>query len=143
MKPKIHRQIHEKTDPTKLVSRVAFKRPLSAHERVLRALKTHDILKKLEAEPGDESFDDPPYEELTPHQLIQDPDTGEEMTAGEHVMLQHERAQARYDVQKATERALHLKAKQKARKQAPGKGGKAAKGEIPLEQNEETEEVDE
>lgn len=115
--PIVH-QVHELTDPVPMKSRVAFKRPLSAHERVQRALRTHEQLRRLEAEPGDESFDDPPYEDLTPHQLIVDPVSGEEMTAGEHVMLQEERAKARIDVEAERQRQFAAKNSKKIKKGA-------------------------
>lgn len=119
MKRTISRQVHEVTDPVPMKSRVAFKKPLSAHERVLRALRHHQAISRLESEPGDDSFDDPPYEDLTPHQLIVDPDTGQEMTAGEHVMLQSERAQARHDVQHAYEARRRAAARKPKKKIEP------------------------
>lgn len=113
----------EKTDPVPLKSRVAFKRPLSAHERVLRALKQHDILKRLDSGPGDDSFDTPIEDIASPHQLMTDPVSGEEMTAGEYVMLQHERAGAAKDIEQLAQKRVQRK--------LPGKAGKpkAAKGE--------------
>jgi len=92
------------SDPVPMQSSVVFKRPLSAHERVLRAIKTHSALERMNAAPGDESFDDPEVEGMTPHQLMHDPISGEEMTAGEYVMLQHERDQARADVAQSLSR---------------------------------------
>jgi len=97
-KPVIHQQ-HEITDPVPRKSRVAFKRPLSAQERVLRAIRNHEMLKELDSQPGDDTFDTPIENLSTPHQLMVDPISGEEMTAGEHVMLQQERKQARIDVE--------------------------------------------
>lgn len=82
----------EKLDPVPLKSPVAFKRPLSAAERVRLALKTHDYLRSLDALPGDDSLDGPPIENMAPHQLTTDPETGEEMTAAAYVMLQEERS---------------------------------------------------
>lgn len=105
-KPKIIRQEHELTDPTPMVSRTKFTRPLSAHERVLRAFKQHDALKSLEAAPGDDTFDGPDYEGQTPHQLTEDPVTGQEMTAGELHMLETERAIAAKEVQEAKRKAV-------------------------------------
>lgn len=99
MKKKIiSHQVHEVNDPTPLVSRVAFKKPLSAHERVLRAIRHHEVLTRMNELPGDDTFDSPPYEDMAPHQLMVDEQTGQEMTAGEHVMLQEERRQAAQDV---------------------------------------------
>jgi len=86
-------------DPVPKKSSVAFRKPLSAHERVMRAIRTHEIIKRQDSEPGDESFDTPIDKMDTPHQLVSDPETGKEMTAGEYVMLQHERSQARQDVE--------------------------------------------
>lgn len=97
---------HETLDPVPKASSVKFKRPLSAHERVLQALRTHDRLKALDALPGDESLDSPDVESMTPHQLMTDPTTGAEMTAGEYVMLQTERAQASKDIANARNTAL-------------------------------------
>lgn len=127
----IPRQEHEKTDPVPMMAPTAFKRPLSAHERVMRALRQQSQLQKLESEPGDDSFDEPPYENLTPYQLMEDPESGQEITAGEYVMLQHERAQARIDVEKAQQKRAAKKAALAAKKAliAPGKGKRAAKGE--------------
>lgn len=92
-------------DPVPKASSVKFKRPLSAHERVLQAIKVNREMEALDALPGDDTFDTEPIEDKTPHQLMVDPQTGEEMTAGEYVMLQHERAQAREDVAAAAHAA--------------------------------------
>lgn len=96
-------------DPVPKASKVAFKRPLSAHQRVLQALRTHEQMKALDALPGDDTFDGPDIENMTPHQLMTDPVSGEEMTAGEYVMLQHERAEASRDVAKAVARKKQKK----------------------------------
>jgi len=87
-----YRNEREKLDPVPMKSPVAFKRPLSAAERVRLALKTHDYLRSLDALPGDDNLDGPPIEEMAPHQLTVDPETGEEMTAAAYVMLQEERS---------------------------------------------------
>lgn len=92
-------------DPVPKASRVAFKRPLSAHQRVMQALKQHQAIEAANAAPGDDSFDAPDLEGMTPHQLMTDPISGKEMTAGEHVMLQAERVEASKTVKQ-------LKAKQ-------------------------------
>lgn len=109
---------HEVLDPTPKASRVNFKRPLSAAERVKMAIRAHEQTRALDALPGDDTFDGPDIEAMTPHQLMNDPDTGEEMTAGEYVMLQHERANAARDVQKAIKRQ---KPKKLAAPKAPTK----------------------
>jgi len=84
----------EKPSSTKMQSRVAFKRPLSAAERVARAIKDHEYLRSLDSRPGDDTFDSPDITDKAIHQLMTDPISGEEVTAGEYVMLQNERAQA-------------------------------------------------
>lgn len=100
---------HENLDPVPKASKVAFKRPLSATERVKHAIRQHEASKALNALPGDDTFDEPDVESMTPHQLMEDPATGEELTAGEYVMLQHERALAKKDI---AEVARRNKAKQ-------------------------------
>lgn len=87
-------------DPVPLKSKVAFRRPLSASERVARAIKQHEHLRRLQALPGDQGFDEPELDTASPHQLMTDPISGQEMTSGEYVMLQNERQEARQDVQK-------------------------------------------
>jgi len=108
----------ETLDPVPKASSVQFKRPLSAHERVLQAIRNHEQDKALDALPGDDTFDTDPIEDKTPHQLMTDPQTGEEMTAGEYVMLQHTRAEAEKDVQSAREQALMRKTRKKLPKKA-------------------------
>lgn len=111
------------SSPVPMAARVGFKRPLSAHERVMRAIKQYDAYKRREEEPGDDTFDSPAYDELTPHQLITDPDTGEEMTAGEHIMLQKERS----DAKKQVREYVAEKTRRESRKRiAPKKAAKAA-----------------
>lgn len=130
----------EVNDPTPMKSRVAFKRPLSAHERVLRALKARDAIERYNASPVDDTHDSHITEELTPHQIIYDPntgepvrhpDTGEMMTAGEHVMLQHERAEAKKQIAESL-RQKSARKQAELLKKLSGKGAgkaKAAKGE--------------
>jgi len=108
----------EQNSPVRLKSSVAFKPPLSAAARVLRAIKTHDALKRLESLPGDETFDGPNYDELTPHQLVKDPVSGNEMTAGELHMLELERAQAFKDIEAAQQRNASRKQKAAQKKLA-------------------------
>lgn len=91
-------KVRELYDPVPMKSKVAFKRPLSAHERVIRAIKQHEQIMKMKNAPGDTDFDGPDYDSMTPHQLMEDPVTGKEMTAGEHHMLALERQQAAKDV---------------------------------------------
>lgn len=93
----------ERVSSVKVQSRVAFKRPLSAAERVARAIKDHEYLKSLDSRPGDDTFDSPDIQDKAIHQLVTDPVTGEELTAGEYVMLQSEREQAHSDVLKDRE----------------------------------------
>lgn len=107
-------KVKELYDPTPMKSKVAFKRPLSAHERVIRAIKQHEQIMKMNNAPGDTDFDGPDYDSMTPHQLMEDPVTGKEMTAGEHHMLSQERQQAAHDVR--AYRAAH--AEREARKAA-------------------------
>jgi len=117
----------EKNDPRPLTSKVAFKRPLSAHERILRALKHRDALNRLNAVPGDDTFDTDLDPVDTPHQLVIDERSGREMTAGERVMLQQERVQAAKDVQTRLARERELATLKKLA--GKGRGGpKAAKG---------------
>jgi len=117
----------EENDPTPLISKVAFKKPLSAHQRILRAIRTHEALKALDAADGDASFDLDPSEGLTPYQIMHDengveiknPATGHAMTAAEHVMLQEERELSKREVRTQLKREadLHIqKAKKKAAK---------------------------
>lgn len=113
----------------KLVSRVAFKKPLSTAQRVAMAIRDHEYLKALDSRPGDDTFDGPDYESKTPHQLMTDPISGEELTAGEYLMLQEERAQAEKDVKSAYEQ-------REAKKRAVKKS--AAKSEA-LNEGDETE----
>jgi len=108
----------ETPDPVGKASKVAFKRPLSAHQRVLQAIRTHEAIKAMNEAPGDDSFDGPDVEGMTPHQLMIDPVSGEEMTAGEHVMLQHERGVARAEIQKtAKDHAERLQREAASKKQ--------------------------
>lgn len=104
----------EFNDPVPMKSKVAFKRPLSAHERVLRAIRTHEKLRQMNAQPGDTDFDGPDLDKMTPHQLMEDPISGKEMTAGEYHMLTVERAQASKDVKAYKERQAKRKADEAA-----------------------------
>lgn len=108
---------YETVDPVPMVSKVAFKKPLSAQQRVLNAIRQHDAIRANNALPGDDTFDGPDLENMTPHQLMTDPKTGEEMTAGEYVMLEHERKIASDDVQASIRSASERKKQKKL--QAP------------------------
>lgn len=113
----IPHKIAEKLDPTPLKARVHFKRPLTAHEKIQRALRTQKLLDRMDSQPGDESFDTPIEAFETPHQLVPG-DDGEltDMTAGEHVMLQHERELAHAEVLEAVERKRNEKLAKAARR---------------------------
>lgn len=101
----------ETIDPTPVVSRVVFKRPMSAAEKVRNAIRQHEALKALDALPGDESFDSHDFEAMSPHQLMTDEQTGQEMTAGEYVMLQRERELARAHSSSYVEHKLRKESK--------------------------------
>lgn len=110
---------YEMVDPVPKRSRVAFKKPLSAAERVLRAIKQRELLLAMDrSQPEDDSFDGPDYEQMSPHQLMVDEESGQEMTAGEHVMLQEERRQARLDIEKVQSRIVNDKRVKKAEPKA-------------------------
>lgn len=111
-------KVKELYDPVPMKSKVAFKRPLSAHERVIRAIKTHERLMKLNNTPGDTDFDGPDLEKMTPYQLMEDPISGKEMTAGEYHMLSVERQQAAHDVQAYKARKAQREAEKAAQKAA-------------------------
>jgi len=119
-------KVKELYDPVPMKSKVAFKRPLSAHERVMRAIKTHERLMKMANAPGDTDFDAPDIENMAMHQLMTDPVSGKEMTAGEYHMLSVERQQAAQDVQAYKARKAKREADNaaliaaKARKKASG-----------------------
>lgn len=123
-------KVKELYDPVPKKSKVAFKRPLSAHERVMKAVKTREMILRLHSQPGDTGFDGPDYDKLTPHQLmydehgqeVRDPETGEQLTAGEYHVLSTEREQARKEVA-----ALKARKEQAQLRKAALKASKAQK----------------
>lgn len=129
----------EVADPVPVASKVAFKRPLSANERVMRAIRQRDLINAMNAAPGDTDFDAPDFESMTPHQLMEDPDTGKEMTAGEYVMLRHEREQAKTDVAAELARKKKLKDEAFAAAKAELKKNKKGAG-APIESEENSDE---
>jgi len=126
MKKPIPYQVHEITDPVPMKTSVRFKRPLSAHERVNRAIKMFARQQQLDAQPGDDTFDAPPHEGLAAHQLMIDPESGQEITAAEYTMLQEERQIAHEQLQKAKEDFIAANPERYAPKK-PKKGAKAPK----------------
>lgn len=113
--------ITEDYKPTGQSKIVRASKPLSVHERLLRAIRQQDVIKRLASLPGDEDFDSPDMP-VTPHQLVNDPDTGQELTAGELVMLQRERFEASAAVKNELERRRRIS--EEARQAATKAAGK-------------------
>lgn len=103
---------HEKTDPTPAGVPVNFKRPLTLQEQMLRAIRSEDFRRAMQArgfetpeEADDFDIPDDPADPSTPHEMHFEPDLGREITNAERMVLNEQRKVFDAELEKARKAA--------------------------------------